>query len=89
MADAAAIATRPLVAAKGNVLPVTAVCLVILALWYLACIPMNHVLTAPKIEAAGGGLANTLSYSWNTERPVLSRSARGSSKPRTPLSVPK
>jgi NitT/TauT family transport system permease protein len=71
MADAAAIPARPLVGPKGNALPVAVICLVIAALWYLACIPMNHVLTAPKIAAAGGGLANTLYYSWNTERPVI------------------
>jgi NitT/TauT family transport system permease protein len=71
MADAAAIPARALAAPKGHALPVAAICLIIVALWYLACIPMNHVLTAPKIEAAGGGLANTLNYSWNTERPVI------------------
>ncbi|MGE4252396.1 MAG: ABC transporter permease [Parvibaculaceae bacterium] len=32
---------------------------------------MNRVLSQPLIEAAGGGLANTLSISWSLPRPVL------------------
>jgi NitT/TauT family transport system permease protein len=40
-------------------------------IWYAACIPMNWVITGPKIEAAGGGLATTLSLSWNDQRPVI------------------
>ena len=54
-----------------NLIPVAVVCLVILILWYLAAIPMNAVVTQPKIDAAGGGLYNTLAFSWNHERPVL------------------
>ncbi|MFT3988265.1 ABC transporter permease [Aestuariivirga sp.] len=57
--------------ARGTVWPVTVVCLVLIAVWYLAAIPMNSVITAPKIAAAGGGLWNTLSFSWNETRPVL------------------
>ncbi|MBG1233153.1 ABC transporter permease [Aestuariivirga litoralis] len=52
-------------------LPLLTVCLVIFVIWYLACIPMNHVLTAPKIANAGGGLSNWLWFSWNEGRPVL------------------
>ena len=52
-------------------LPLLAVTLSIFIAWYLACIPMNAVLTTPKIAAAGGGLANTLTFSWNEARPVL------------------
>jgi len=52
-------------------LPVAAVCLIILVVWYVAAIPMNWVITGPKIEAAGGGLSNTLAFSWNEQRPVL------------------
>lgn len=52
-------------------LPLLTVCLAILVIWYLACIPMNHVLTGPKIESAGGGLGNWLWFSWNEGRPVL------------------
>ena len=54
-----------------NLIPVAVVCFVILILWYLAAIPMNAVVTQPKIDAAGGGLYNTLAFSWNHERPVL------------------
>ena len=52
-------------------LPLLTVSLAIIVLWYLACIPMNDVLTGPKIAAAGGGWWNTLAYSWNEARPVL------------------
>jgi len=52
-------------------LPLLTVTLAIIILWYLACIPMNAVLTTPKIAAAGGGFANTLAFSWNEVRPVL------------------
>jgi NitT/TauT family transport system permease protein len=71
------VSAAPAIAAKapprkeGHALPVAVVCLVILAVWYLAAIPMNWVVTGPKIEAAGGGLANTLSLSWNEARPVI------------------
>jgi NitT/TauT family transport system permease protein len=51
--------------------PLLAVCLIILAVWYLACVPMNAVLTAPKIAAAGGGVWKTLAISWGEARPVL------------------
>ena len=65
------VLARPAPARKGTVVPVAVVCAVILVVWYIAAIPMNHVVTAPKIEAAGGGLANTLYFSWNHERPVI------------------
>ncbi|HRX35125.1 MAG TPA: ABC transporter permease [Aestuariivirga sp.] len=71
MSNAAAIAVRPVARPKGSVIPVAAVCLVILVIWYLAAIPMNAVITAKKIEAAGGGLWNTLAFSWNEKRPVI------------------
>ncbi|MCA3554104.1 MAG: ABC transporter permease [Aestuariivirga sp.] len=32
---------------------------------------MNWVIAGPKIEAAGGGLANVLAFSWNEARPVI------------------
>lgn len=56
---------------KNSVLPVTIVCLVILVVWYIACIPMNAVVAQPKIDAAGGGFANVVNVSWNMDRPVL------------------
>ena len=52
-------------------MPILTVTLAIIVLWYLACIRMNAVLTTPKIASAGGGLANTLAFSWNEVRPVL------------------
>jgi len=71
------VSAVPVIAAKapvtedGNAIPVTVICLVILVVWYLAAIPMNAVVTDPKIQAAGGGLANTLHFSWNEARPVI------------------
>jgi NitT/TauT family transport system permease protein len=56
---------------SGHALPVTVVCFVILVIWYLAAIPMNAVVAQAKIDAAGGGLWNTLAVSWNHERPVI------------------
>ncbi|MDE2383519.1 MAG: ABC transporter permease [Alphaproteobacteria bacterium] len=52
-------------------LPVLTITLALIIVWYAACIPMNAVLTTPKIAAAGGGFANTLAFSWNEVRPVL------------------
>ena len=71
MSTAPAIAARPVAREPGNAIPVAVVCLAILFAWYLAAIPMNWVITGPKIEAAGGGLANTLAFSWNEARPVI------------------
>lgn len=56
---------------KGSLVPVLTICLVIVAVWYAAAIPMNDVIVGPKIEAAGGGLWNTLMLSWNDGRPVI------------------
>lgn len=71
MSAAPAIAAKPLPREPGNAWPVTVICLVILLVWYVAAIPMNWVVTGPKIEAAGGGLSNVLAFSWNEARPVL------------------
>jgi NitT/TauT family transport system permease protein len=60
--------TKP---SQGHVLPVTIVCLVILIAWYVAAIFMNAVVAQPKIDAAGGGLANTIAVSWSLDRPVI------------------
>lgn len=56
---------------RSNVIPVLTVCLVLLIVWYLACIPMNAVVAETKIAAAGGGLWATLYESWNHTRPVV------------------
>ena len=56
---------------QSHAFPVAVICLIILAVWYLACISMNWVVTEAKIEAAGGGLHNILAMSWNHERPVI------------------
>jgi len=64
-------AARALPKPKGNAVPVLVVCLVLLVVWYLACIPMNAVVTETKIAAAGGGFWATLYESWNHTRPVI------------------
>src|SRR5687767_11681876 len=70
----AATASRPSVTGTlfaGFAVPVAIIVLIIIAIWYLAAIPMNDVLSRPLIEAAGGGLYNTLAISWSLPRPVL------------------
>ena len=71
MSAAPAIPVKPLAKPEGHAVPVLVICTVILIVWYLAAIPMNWVVTGPKIEAAGGGLSNILSFSWNEQRPVI------------------
>ncbi|MBL8789707.1 MAG: ABC transporter permease [Rhizobiales bacterium] len=56
---------------RGQALPVLVVCLVLVVVWYLACIPMNAVVAQARIDAAGGGLYATLTESWNHTRPVI------------------
>jgi NitT/TauT family transport system permease protein len=56
---------------KSSARPVAVICLILLVLWYLACMPMNAVVAQTKIAAAGGGLAAVLQESWNHTRPVL------------------
>jgi NitT/TauT family transport system permease protein len=51
--------------------PTIIICIILLVVWYLACIPMNAVVAQSKIDAAGGGLAATLTESWNHTRPVI------------------
>ena len=70
MATAAAH-VRPAPTSGGHVVPVAVICIAILVIWYAAAIPMNWVVTAKKIEAAGGGLSNVLAFSWNEQRPVI------------------
>jgi NitT/TauT family transport system permease protein len=56
---------------SGHTIPVLVVCLALLVVWYVACIPLNAVVAEAKINAAGGGLAATLNESWNHTRPVI------------------
>ena len=67
MAETAAITP----AHETHTIPVAVICLVILTVWYIACIPMNAVVTEARIAAAGGGLYNTLAISWSLDRPVI------------------
>lgn len=56
---------------RGQAIPALVICLILVVVWYLACIPMNSVVAEAKIAAAGGGLAATLTESWNHTRPVI------------------
>ncbi len=56
---------------KGHVLPVAVISICLIVAWYLAAIPMNESVAQSKIQAAGGGLFNTLAVTWNFERPVM------------------
>jgi NitT/TauT family transport system permease protein len=56
---------------KRHVIPVLTICVGVLVLWYVACIPMNAVVAETKIAAAGGGFSNTLAVSWALDRPVI------------------
>ena len=56
---------------RSDFTPILVISLALLLLWYVAAIPMNAVVAQSKIEAAGGGLFNTLAISWNFERPVM------------------
>jgi NitT/TauT family transport system permease protein len=58
-------------AERNSVLPVTVVCVIILVAWYIAAIFMNTVVAESKIEALGGGFANTVNVSWSLDRPVI------------------
>ena len=71
MSAAPAIAAKAHAKQEGQALPMAVVCLCILVVWYLAAIPMNAVVSGPKIEAAGGGFSNLLYFSWNEARPVI------------------
>ena len=39
---------------KGHTIPVLTVCLVLLVVWYIACIPLNAVVAEAKIAGGGG-----------------------------------
>ena len=65
------VAPKAINSREGHGIPVAFITLVLLIVWYLAAIPMNAVVAEPKIEAAGGGLWNTLAVSWSMDRPVL------------------
>jgi NitT/TauT family transport system permease protein len=56
---------------RASFIPVLTVCLVLVIVWYVACIPLNAVVAEAKINAAGGGLGATLRESWNHARPVI------------------
>ena len=56
---------------RSSILPVTVVCVIILVAWYIAAIFMNAVVAESKIEALGGGFANTVNVSWSLDRPVI------------------
>jgi NitT/TauT family transport system permease protein len=56
---------------SGHSIPVLTVCVVLLVVWYIACIPLNAIVAEAKISAAGGGFLATLKESWSHTRPVI------------------
>ena len=59
--------------AEGSALPVVVVVLAILAIWYVAAIPMNWQTTVDRLARAGTAatFAETVGETWSAERPVL------------------
>ena len=53
---------------RGGLVPVLTLTAIILAVWYLACLPMNRDL--PQLVRVEG-LANRYEVAWSLERPVL------------------
>jgi NitT/TauT family transport system permease protein len=54
----------------AHALPVIVIVLIILAVWYLAAIPMNRVVAEPKFPP-GAGIGDIIRISWALDRPVL------------------
>ncbi|MBL8907327.1 MAG: ABC transporter permease [Rhizobiales bacterium] len=54
----------------ANVLPVIIIVLIILAVWYIAAIPMNRVVAEPKFPS-DAGIRDIINISWSLDRPVL------------------
>ena len=54
----------------AHALPVIVIILIILAVWYVAAIPMNRVVAEPKFPP-GAGIADIIRISWSLDRPVL------------------
>ena len=76
MTDAAALASPALrrkPRAPGKVAPVAAIVAVILAIWYMAAIPLNAPLARMQAQNAGTQLAGAdlVAATWSMERPVL------------------
>ncbi len=55
----------------GNFLPVATLLAVLLVVWYVACLPMNAVVSEPRLRETDGSLAERLRISWSLERAVL------------------
>jgi NitT/TauT family transport system permease protein len=56
---------------RASVLPVTAILLLLLGIWYAALVPMNRVVAEPFIAQTDGSLGERLRVSGALERPVL------------------
>ncbi|MET0606492.1 MAG: ABC transporter permease, partial [Beijerinckiaceae bacterium] len=76
MTDAAALASPALrrkPRAPGKVAPVAAIVAFILAIWYMAAIPLNAPIARMQAQNAGTQLAGAdlVAATWSMERPVL------------------
>lgn len=70
-----AVPTSPSVArrdlSEGHVVPVLTLVAILIAVWYLACIPMNAIVAETKLGNPEATLAERLSVTWSLERAVL------------------
>jgi NitT/TauT family transport system permease protein len=55
----------------GHAVPVLTLVGVLLLVWYLACIPMNAIVTETKLGNSEASLAERLSVTWSLDRAVL------------------
>jgi NitT/TauT family transport system permease protein len=55
----------------GHAVPVLTLVGVLLLVWYLACIPMNAIVTETKLGNPEASLAERLSVTWSLDRAVL------------------
>ena len=55
----------------GRAVPVLTLVALLIAVWYLACIPMNAVVAATKLGVPEPSLSDRLSVTWSLDRAVL------------------
>jgi len=70
----AALPARPAALARsdtGHAVPVLTLVALLLVVWYVACVPMNAVVTETRLGTRDVGWAAWLAASWSLERAVL------------------
>jgi NitT/TauT family transport system permease protein len=56
---------------EGHAVPVLTLVAILVAIWYLVCIPMNAVVAETKLGIPEASLAERLSVTWSLDRAVL------------------